>query len=161
MLRFFCTRVLLQCTLRSLAGLDGEGESESLGQFEVVACVPSAAILRGEKRPGILESFQIYEGGWVCCHALRTRWTGGHKHRRCLSSPVYADQLDYTVFEDGRAIGRMYEDKQTRPELRWFWSITVIINSGSGIVANGRMPTLEAAKAQFITSWDRARAAKE
>ena len=28
-----------------------------------------------------------------------------------LSSPVYRDQLDYTVFEDGRPIGRMYEDR--------------------------------------------------
>jgi hypothetical protein len=42
-----------------------------------------------------------------------------------LSSPAYADQPDYIVCEDGKAIGRMYEDRQTLPELRWFWSITV------------------------------------
>jgi hypothetical protein len=39
-----------------------------------------------------------------------------------LSSPAYADQPDYIVCEDGKAIGRMYEDRQTLPELRWFWS---------------------------------------
>jgi hypothetical protein len=27
-----------------------------------------------------------------------------------LSPPVYRDQLDYEVIEDGRSIGRMYED---------------------------------------------------
>lgn len=27
-----------------------------------------------------------------------------------LSPPIYRDQLDYEVLEDGRPIGRMYED---------------------------------------------------
>jgi hypothetical protein len=36
-----------------------------------------------------------------------------------LASPVYADWLDYTVIEDGREIGRMYEDNYAR-SLRWF-----------------------------------------
>ena len=45
-----------------------------------------------------------------------------------LSSPAYADQPDYVVCEDGKAIGRMYEDRQTLPELRWFWSITVYVD---------------------------------
>jgi hypothetical protein len=58
-----------------------------------------------------------------------------------LSSPVYQDQLDYTVFEDGRKIGRMCEDRYSPPELRWFWSITVIVDS--------RLATLDQAKAQF------------
>ena len=29
-----------------------------------------------------------------------------------LSSPAYRDQLDYIVCEDGRAIGRMYDDRR-------------------------------------------------
>jgi hypothetical protein len=37
-----------------------------------------------------------------------------------LSSPVYKDRFDYTVFEEGRPIGRMYEDRHAPPELRWF-----------------------------------------
>jgi hypothetical protein len=44
-----------------------------------------------------------------------------------LASPVFADWLDNTVFEDGRAIGRIYEDKHARPDLRWFWSIIVFV----------------------------------
>ena len=50
-----------------------------------------------------------------CSMPLTLRPTG-------LSSPAYADQPDYIVCEDGKAIGRMYEDRQTLPELRWFWS---------------------------------------
>jgi hypothetical protein len=37
-----------------------------------------------------------------------------------LSWPAYQDWPDYTVIEDGRAAGRVYEDRYTRPELRWF-----------------------------------------
>ena len=36
------------------------------------------------------------------------------------------DWLDYTIVEDGRRdVGRLYEDRHSRPELRWFWSITI------------------------------------
>jgi hypothetical protein len=42
------------------------------------------------------------------------------------SPPVYRDQLDYEVIEDGRAIGGMYEDCHALPELRWFWSINSV-----------------------------------
>jgi hypothetical protein len=42
-----------------------------------------------------------------------------------LSSPAYRDWLDYVIVEDGRDVGRIYEDRHSRPELRWFWSITV------------------------------------
>jgi hypothetical protein len=83
--------------------------------------------------------------------ALTLRRTG-------LSSPVYADQIDYTVLEDGREIGRIYEDRHSRPELRWFWSITVFVGSQPGIVTNGRAPTIEQAKAQFLENWLKYRA---
>jgi hypothetical protein len=33
-----------------------------------------------------------------------------------LSSPTYRDQLDYIVCEDGRAIGRMYDDRRRREQ---------------------------------------------
>jgi hypothetical protein len=36
--------------------------------------------------------------------------------RTGFSPPIYRDQLDYEVIEDGRAIGRMYEDKHALPE---------------------------------------------
>jgi hypothetical protein len=50
-----------------------------------------------------------------------------------LSSPAYRDWLDYVIVEDGRGVGRLYEDRNRRPELRWFWSITVYVNPKLGI----------------------------
>jgi hypothetical protein len=49
---------------------------------------------------------------------------------RCtgLSSPAYRDWLDYVIVEDGHDVGRLYEDRHSRPDLRWFWSITVYVN---------------------------------
>jgi hypothetical protein len=38
-----------------------------------------------------------------------------------LSSPAYRDWLDYVIVEDGRDVGRIYEDRHSRPELRWYW----------------------------------------
>jgi hypothetical protein len=75
-----------------------------------------------------------------------------------LSSTVYKDQRDYTVFEDSRAIGRMYEDLHAPPELRWFWSITVYVDPKLGIRMDGRTTTLDHAKEQFRRSWERVRA---
>jgi hypothetical protein len=70
-----------------------------------------------------------------------------------LSSPAYRHWLDYIVVEDGRAIGRMYEDRHAKAELRWFWSITVYVDPMRGIITSGRAATLEEAKTQFRASW--------
>jgi hypothetical protein len=75
-----------------------------------------------------------------------------------LSSPAYADQPDYIVCEDGKAIGRMYEDRQTLPELCWFWSITVCVDPKRGINTSGRAASLDEVKAQFLSNWQRCRA---
>jgi hypothetical protein len=55
-----------------------------------------------------------------------------------LSPPIYRNQLDYEVLEDGHAIGRMYEDLPALPDLRWFWSITVFFGYRPGVTTNGR-----------------------
>ncbi len=65
-----------------------------------------------------------------------------------LSSPAYADWFDCVVYDDGRPIGRIYEDRHTLPELRWYWSITVLGAWQSG-PTSGRAPSLEEAKAGF------------
>ena len=75
-----------------------------------------------------------------------------------LSSPIYKDRIDYTVIEDGREIGRMYEDRHAPPELRWFWSITVYVDPKLGIRTDGSTTTLDNAKEQFRRSWERVRA---
>ena len=86
-----------------------------------------------------------------CSMPLTLRPTG-------LSSPAYADQPDYIVCEDGKAIGRMYEDRHTPPDLRWFWSITVYVDPKQGINTSGRAASLDEAKAQFLSNWQRCRA---
>jgi hypothetical protein len=50
-----------------------------------------------------------------------------------LSSHAYADKLDHVVCEDGKVIGRIYEDWHTLPDLRWFWSITVYVDPKQGL----------------------------
>ena len=47
-------------------------------------------------------------------------------------------------------MGRLYEDRHSRPELRWFWSITVYINPNLGITTSGRAPTMNEAKEHFL-----------
>ena len=53
--------------------------------------------------------------------------------RTGLSSPAYRDWLDYVIAEDGRDVGRVYEDRHGRAELRWFWSMTIYANPKRGI----------------------------
>ena len=63
-----------------------------------------------------------------------------------LSSPAYRDWLDYVIVEDGPDVGRLYEDRHSKPELRWFWSITVYVNPTLGIITSGRAASLDEAK---------------
>jgi hypothetical protein len=70
------------------------------------------------------------------------------------------DWLDYTIVEDGRHdVGRLYEDRHSRPELRWFWSITIYFAPKLGITTNGREASLNEAKAQFLRNWQKCRTA--
>jgi hypothetical protein len=66
---------------------------------------------------------------------------------------AYQQWADYTICDHGRAIGRIYEDRATRPGLRWFWSITMFGARNAGIRTDGCAPTLEQAKAEFDESW--------
>jgi hypothetical protein len=86
--------------------------------------------------------------------ALSLRPTG-------LASGAFADWADYCVIEDGQVIGRIYEDRYSRPALRWFWLITEYVDPAIGRVTNGRAPTLEEAKARFKSSWSKWRAASK
>ena len=82
------------------------------------------------------------------CPMLTLRPTG-------LSSPAYWDWLDYVIVEDGRDVGLVYEDRHNRPELRWFWSITIYVNPKRGITTSWRASSLEEAKAQFLANWQK------
>jgi hypothetical protein len=74
--------------------------------------------------------------------------------RTGLAPPIYEHLGDYEVREDGETVGRIYEVRAPiRPELSWFWSITVIGAYRAGVATDGRTATFEQAKAQFKTSW--------
>ena len=45
--------------------------------------------------------------------------------------------------------------RHSKPELRWFWSITVYLNPKRGITTSGRASSLEEAKAQFLANWQK------
>jgi hypothetical protein len=65
---------------------------------------------------------------------------------------------DYDVLADGKVVGRIYEVAGSRfdpPELRWFWSITVIVPATPG-VTNGTAATREQAMAKFRAAWEKA-----
>jgi hypothetical protein len=73
-------------------------------------------------------------------------------------APADADRQDWIVYEDGRPIGRIYEDASagTPLELRWFWSITEIVPASSA--THGHAATREQAMAKFRAAWEKAKA---
>ena len=74
-----------------------------------------------------------------------------------LSSPAYRSWLDYVIVEDGRDVGRLYEDRHSRPKYRWFWSITVYVDPKRGITTSGRASSIEEAKVLFLRNWQKCR----
>jgi hypothetical protein len=70
------------------------------------------------------------------------------------------DRNDWSIYEDGVEIGRLYEDLQaSRPEIRCFWSITVMGPARFRVRTGNRAATLEQAKADFQAAWDAFKAA--
>jgi hypothetical protein len=67
-----------------------------------------------------------------------------------LASPAYQDRQDWTVFEDGKEVGRTYEDglASVPTELRWL-VITVYVRPDSGIVTSGKVPRLTTRRLNF------------
>ena len=61
------------------------------------------------------------------------------------------------IVENGQDVGRLYEDRHAKAELRWFWSITVYVYPMLVITTSGRAPSLDEAKAQFLSSWRKCR----
>jgi len=85
----------------------------------------------------------------------------GNREASFGSNCDLGEWADYCVIEDDQTIGRMYEDRHAAPDYRWFWSITEHADPALGIVTNGRVPTLDEAKAQFKSSWSSVREARE
>jgi hypothetical protein len=70
------------------------------------------------------------------------------------ASPTDAGWCEYTILKQGRPVGRIFE-RDSVPELPWFWSIATIPSDEAGIYTYGRAATLEAAKADFHSNYRR------
>ena len=80
--------------------------------------------------------------------------------RSGLVCPADADRPDYLVIKHDKVIGRIYQMRYVPADVRWFWSITAFyIDPGLGIATNGRVCSLDEAKASFRSSWGRVREA--
>ena len=55
-------------------------------------------------------------------------------------------------------LNQQTSQRHTLPDLRWFCSITVYVDFKQGINTSGRAPSLDEAKAQFLTNWQKCRA---
>ena len=68
---------------------------------------------------------------------------------------AFAHLRDWSVYEDGQDIGRLCEQHApSRPELAWYWSITVMGPARDRVRTEGHAPTLEQAKVDFRTHWE-------
>jgi hypothetical protein len=68
-----------------------------------------------------------------------------------LGAGIDKDRPDYTIYSGGWAVGRIYETRGGPDHLRWFWSLTV----DPPMARSDKVPTLEEAKTQFETAWQR------
>jgi hypothetical protein len=70
-----------------------------------------------------------------------------------LSSQIDQHLMDYTVYSGEWPVGRIYEERGSAQDQRWFWSLLGILANPTDMHTNGRAPTLEAAKAEFEANW--------
>jgi hypothetical protein len=78
-----------------------------------------------------------------------------HTRTRLRISPAYIDRQDYLVMDDGKVIGRIYEDRYVPADIKWFWSITEYVHPVFGIRTRNRVASLDVAKEQFKSSWSK------
>ena len=75
-------------------------------------------------------------------------------HRVDHPSPAGPDWSEYTIVENGRPIGRIFQ-RRSVPELPWFWSITTVPSDQADKYMHGRAATMESAKADFEANYER------
>jgi hypothetical protein len=68
--------------------------------------------------------------------------------RPTSTSAAGVDRLDFTVYESGNPVGRIFESPEfgTQEDSYWFWSITVYVDPQTEIVTSGKVQTLNEAK---------------
>jgi hypothetical protein len=77
------------------------------------------------------------------------------RRTKIRQAPVFEGVRDFTVYDDGRPVGRLYQAHTAAPpEIIWHWSITEYVEPRSGLRTSGSAETLDAAKAAFQARWD-------
>jgi hypothetical protein len=72
-----------------------------------------------------------------------------------LESPAYSDDTDYTVYSGKWAVGRIYEDRSSRQEIRWYWTLFGPHAGPDVMRKDGREATLHDAKARLQEHWEK------
>jgi hypothetical protein len=65
--------------------------------------------------------------------------------------PSMAYLEDWTILDNGKPVGRLYQTHTTARTIIWHWSITEC----SGLSTSGTAGTIEAALAAFRDAWDK------
>jgi hypothetical protein len=79
-----------------------------------------------------------------------------------LRSPAFADWAIYCVMEDGKVVGRIYEDRHIPADVRWFWSITAFhVDPAFGITTSSIMQICDGRHTRFRTSNAKAYTSRE
>jgi hypothetical protein len=74
-------------------------------------------------------------------------------------SAAFAHLADYSVYDDGREIGRISEEHApSRPEVAWSWSIIVMGEARGQVPTDGYAATFDEVKRQFAECWERFKA---
>jgi hypothetical protein len=55
-----------------------------------------------------------------------------------LASPIDKDRGDFIVFSGEWAMGRIYEERESRQHLRWYWSLLGILGKPLDLRTDGR-----------------------
>jgi hypothetical protein len=80
------------------------------------------------------------------------------RRTRLAHPPSMAYLEDWTILDNGKPVGRLYQTHTTARTIIWHWSITVYVEPRSGLSTSGTAGTLEAANAAFRDTWDKLKA---
>jgi hypothetical protein len=80
------------------------------------------------------------------------------RRTKIRQAPVYEGVGDFTVYDDGKPVGRLYERHTAARAPIWHWSITAYVEPRAGLNTSGTAETLDAAKTAFDDAWDKSKA---
>ena len=118
-----------------------------VGDFDMAAGSPNRL------NDALLTFHARWRSGADCGRGLRPSGGAGERMpRACMralppprwQNTIRGNLADWVVFEDGKSIGRIYEQHApASPDQAWFWSITVPLDMRAKILTSGRVPTVE------------------